>query len=110
MSIAVIFIAYVAWLVSRGMRSEPGFATWHMFVTTSRADLSLWTQGDDGEFKRLNPWDYLPHSAIAFDSGAVSAFVRYLAEVQGVTVHGTARIFTDGRVTTLAVRHGRVVG
>ncbi len=111
-SILKIFLVsgYGLFLLVRGLFAKPGFGSWHMFVTAERCHLELYSVNEQGRIIELNPWDYLPHSAIAMNRSGLEFFLFYIRCYRGIKASGYVVLCDKGRTRLLAVEGSRVVG
>ncbi len=103
-----LVILYALVLVRLGCSDRPRFASWHMFVTASRATLELHARGPQGQREPINPWDHLPHTGFALGLPAVQCLLAYLAHVHGLSVWGTVTLDEPQGIRTFTVEAGHL--
>jgi hypothetical protein len=100
---------YMLFLAARGLGSRVGFASWHMFVAAERCEFHLSYAEMDGCRRDLNPWDYLPHSALAMNRAGAELFLFYLEHTHGLRLDGRLDLHGPEGTVTLAVEDSRVI-
>lgn len=106
------FATFVGLLIWRGFFAAPGFATWHMFVTTRRVQFDLEVSRDGGPWKPFNPWDHLPHSGIAMDQQGAEVFLAYLRAFHDLDFRGSLTVIENDvrSVVTIEPRRNTRMG
>ncbi|HTU47060.1 MAG TPA: hypothetical protein VMF91_18510 [Bryobacteraceae bacterium] len=97
-------LAYIAFLISRGVSSKERFASWHMFVRADRCVFDLHTPSGP-----LNAWDYLPHSALAMNRKGLDFFLFYLRHFRNCSVSGSVVIIEGLESRRFIVENSHVV-
>lgn len=105
----LFFFIYALVLAWSGMRSSPGFATWHMFAVAERCHLRIYLTTNSGDQIRVNPWDYIPCTSLAMDRQALDFFLFYLEHFQNLLVHGSATFWTEDGMKTYRIEESHVV-
>ena len=102
-------IGYTGYLLVRGLSPRVGFASWHMFVQVKRCFLDIYIVTSNREQIAVNPWDYLPHSALALDRVGLEWFLFYLCYVRDLSVTGRVILYDGPEVKELRIHESYVV-
>lgn len=94
---------YILALIYWGSRTKPGFASWHMFADLHKVLLDLEYQAADGTWKKLNPWEYLPHTHLNMSRDELKFFLHYLQQVHNLQVRGTATEYSGDKKFILRI-------
>ncbi len=71
---------------------------------------SVADSGRNGEATNaINPWEYLPHTALGMDREGLEFFLAYLAIFHGIAASGDALLEDDFGAEHLIISDGHVV-
>ena len=100
---------YLLLMIRCGLRSRPGFASWHMFVVANRCHLDLRVKDAYGRSAVLDVWRYLPRTAFAMDRNGLEFFLIYLRVFHGLLADGTAELHSRGEDSFFVIKDSHVV-
>jgi hypothetical protein len=106
---AIIIMAYLIFLLSRGLTPKYRFASWHMFNKFSHCQYVLHFRDIDGTNKKLNPWDYLPHTMLCSSERGVAYFLLFLRSKRSILASGSVLISNGKEGICLKIKDSNVV-
>ena len=101
----LILILYGIFLLTSGLRTKPGIATWHMFSNASRAQFNL----RDAHGVEINPWEHVPSTIHTFDRLMIDIFLSFLRDEKRIFASGEILIVDHNGTTVLKIADSAVV-